>query len=109
MRNILISLSSSDSMIVSFIGIFTLLFPMILVVAFIGLFSKNKGLRLIYKIFKFPKDVKEYKKIKNVLKVLGFSIIQLFIFFAILYMMILYYLIYYGVFLPRIYGVEIHF
>lgn len=107
MRNTFINLSSSDY-IVSLTGVVTAILPMILVTVFIVYFIHNMESKLIYKIFKFPKDLREYKKIKNILKVLGFTIIQLFILVVILYMMILYYLIYYGIFLPRLYGVEMH-
>lgn len=109
MTKILINLSNTNSFIVNLTGIITAALPISLLLAIIIRFVTNMESTFIYRVFKFPKDIREYKKIKNILKVLVYVCIQLFLFGVICYMIMFYYFIYYGIFLPRLYGVEIHF
>ncbi len=106
MEEILTCILNNNSIIIDIIGIITAIFPLLLGVAIIIRFIVNMQSTLLYKIFKFPKNIYEYKHIKNILKVLGYICIQLFLFFIIITFTMLYYFIYYGMFLPKIYGVE---
>lgn len=108
MKKILINISSTNSFIVNLTGIITAVLPIFLVLAIIIRFVTNMESTLLYKVFKFPKDIREYNRIKNVLKVLSYTCIQFILFGVIFYTMMFYYLIYYGIFLPRLYGIEIY-
>ena len=106
MESILINLTSADSIIIPLTGIITAALPIFLLLAIIIRFVTNMESTFIYRAFKFPKDIKKYKEMKNILKVLSYTCIQLFLFGVICHAMMFYYLIYYGIFLPRLYGVN---
>lgn len=106
MERILMYILNNNSIVINITGIITATFPLALLVAIIIRFINNMQSTLLYRIFKFPKNIYEYKHIKNILKVLGYICIQLFLFFIIITFTMFYYLIYYGMFLPKIYGAE---
>lgn len=106
MRNILFNLLNPDSKIINLIGEITFIFPTVLFLGFIVHYLENIESRRIYKFFKLPQNIKEYKKIKNISKALVVIIIQISMFSLILLILVLYYLIYYGIYLPRFFGVQ---
>ncbi|MBU5676806.1 hypothetical protein KQI88_10285 [Alkaliphilus sp. MSJ-5] len=106
MENILRSISSSDSFIIDLTGIVTAIFPISVLLTIIIRYIKNIERTLIYKTFKFPSNIQEYRDIRNILKVLTYIIIQISLFGFITYTIVYYYLIYYGIFLPRMYGIK---